>query len=112
MSLFALPAKTSGLARYTGTWSFVYNSMNALKHLITPMLLVGVIMTAGSARAQDPCPNGNLPVGNGGPLVINKVCHVALGGLYSFGDVNIVNNGSLVFDEVVVNQSNKTTNFW
>ena len=61
------------------------------------MLLVGALLIAGAARAQDPCPGGRLPNVNLTPVVIDKDCNV-YGGGYDYADINIVAGGRLIFD--------------
>ena len=68
------------------------------RRLTVLMLLVGALLIAGAARAQNICPNNILPLGNGESLAINKECHVR-DGAYSYDNVNIIAGGSLIFDE-------------
>ncbi|MGB7292060.1 MAG: pentapeptide repeat-containing protein [Thermodesulfobacteriota bacterium] len=56
------------------------------------------------AGAPDPCANGKLNPGNGEDIKINTSCSVG-GGTFRYGNVNIVNNGSLIFDD-------KKIDFW
>jgi hypothetical protein len=93
------------MARYREIWFVVYRSMNALKCLTALMLLVGALMTAGVARAQDVCPNGILPLSGPTPLVIDKECHVGNGN-YGYDVINIIAGGSLIFDD------DGQINFW
>src|SRR5262245_45210647 len=70
------------------------------RRLTALMLLVGALLIAGAARAQqNPCPVGALPYINLTPVVIDKDCHV-YGGGYVYADINIVAGGSLIFHEV------------
>jgi hypothetical protein len=59
------------------------------------------------ARAQsDPCPNGILLAGNGGDIVIAKACAAdgsVPNGLYQYGNINIIADGSLSFADAVIN---------
>ena len=53
----------------------------------------------------DDCPNGILPPGTGQDIVISVSCAVdgsAPNGLYQYGNVNIIANGKLTFDDVKV----------
>ena len=71
------------------------------------MLLVGALLIAGAARAQNICPNNILPLGNGESLAIDKECRVG-NGTYKYADINIIAGGSLIFDEV----NNSVIDFW
>ncbi|HUB65808.1 MAG TPA: hypothetical protein VL996_15395, partial [Methylocella sp.] len=78
--------------------------MKAVVRGAIALLLAGVLTTAGAGLAQaayapDKCPTtGILGPGTGNDLLIDTVCHVG-GGTYSYANVNIVNGGSLIFDE-------------
>jgi hypothetical protein len=68
---------------------------------------VVILSVAPRALAQnDPCPNGILPAGSGADIIINKACAAdgsAPNGLYQYGNINIVANGSLSFADAVIN---------
>jgi hypothetical protein len=53
------------------------------------------------AKADDKCPGGNLNSGNGGDIVIDTPCTVKTG-TYHWGDVNIIQGGSLTFTDSVI----------
>jgi hypothetical protein len=74
------------------------------------VLLMGTFIFAGPALAQgqDPCPTGQLGTGAGQDIVINRPCTVGMG-TYNYGNVNIIAQGSLVFEE---NVDNETIDFW
>jgi len=68
-------------------------------------LLLICVPPCGVAQ-NDPCPNGILPAGNGNDIVINKGCAAdgsVPNGLYQYGNINIVANGSLSFADAVIN---------
>jgi hypothetical protein len=53
-------------------------------------------------EAGDPCPAGNLRTGDGKDLVLSKACSVPAG-IYQYGNINIINGGSLNFKDEVIN---------
>ena len=52
----------------------------------------------GAGGPGGDCPDKTLPPGTGKDIVIDSECHVKQGGLYRYGNINIINNGSLIFD--------------
>jgi len=58
-----------------------------------------------ASTADDVCPNGVLAAGSGADIVINKAC-LADGnvpsGQYSYGNINIIVNGSLTFADAKI----------
>ena len=72
--------------------------------------------TAGRPPGATPeakgCPNGVLPTSliNGGNLVISNECHVTQAGIYEYDAINIVNNGSLIFNND--NDANYKVDLW
>ena len=74
--------------------------------LVTPaaiLLLFGALFASGAALAD--CP---MSPGTGADILINGVCHVG-DGTYTYGNVNIIAGGKLVFDETIPKVN---INFW
>ncbi len=71
-----------------------------------PILLAGLFCLGVVSQCHaDDCPNGILPPGTGQDIVISVSCTVdgsAPNGLYQYGNVNIIANGALMFDDVKV----------
>jgi cell migration-inducing and hyaluronan-binding protein len=44
------------------------------------------------------CPNQTLPLGTGKNIVIDSECHVKEAGIYKYGNISIIDNGKLIFD--------------
>jgi G8 domain len=91
---------------YRGAWFFVNRPTNTLKRVTFPIVLIGALMAAGAARAQAPyeCKNERLQIaGDGQPLKVTGKCVLSQGlvpdNLYRFGDVNVLDGGSLEFEE-------------
>jgi hypothetical protein len=53
-------------------------------------------------KADDRCPGGNLDSGHGQDIVIDTPCTVNAG-TYHYGDINILEGGSLLFTDSVIN---------
>ncbi len=73
---------------------------------ITPaaiLLLFGALFASGAALAD--CP---MSPGTGADILVNGVCHVG-DGTYTYGNVNIIAGGKLVFDETIPKVN---INFW
>ena len=99
------------MVREWGAKFLVHKQAKVLNLTRAAVLLIGSLLIAGSARAQvpDPCPTGQLGMGMGQDIVINKRCNVGSSGSYNYGDVNIIAGGSLVFQELLPNVK---INFW
>src|SRR5262245_30028998 len=97
--------------REWGATFLVDKHPKALNLASAAVLLIGPFMFAGPALAQtpDPCPNGQVPMGTGKDIVIDKQCTVGKTGTYNYGNVNIIAKGSLVFEE---NVRNEKIDFW
>jgi hypothetical protein len=98
------------MGREWGAKFVVHEWTKALNLASGAVLLIGTFIFAGPALAQpDPCPGGQLPTGTGQDIVIDKQCTVGKTGTYNYGNVNIIWNGSLIFQE---NVRNERIDFW
>jgi hypothetical protein len=96
------------MVREWGAKFINHKHAKALNLASAAVLLIGSLLTAGSARAQapNPCQSGSLDPGGGQDLMVvptmapDKRCHVG-SGTYNYGNVNILAGGSLVFDELL-----------
>jgi Pentapeptide repeats (8 copies)/G8 domain len=77
---------------------------NAISFVAKQLGEESVSPKTNAAGAPDPCANGKLNPGNGEDLIVSTPCSVG-GGTFHYGNVNIVNNGSLDFDD-------KNIDFW
>ncbi len=92
------------MTRVCGVSFAVRKQAKALNLACAAALLLLTFLFAGPALAQlpDPCPTGQLGMGGGADIVINKRCNVGSGN-YNYGNVNIIAGGSLVFQELIPN---------
>ena len=84
---------------------------NAVLRAIVTTLVIGAVLAGGesadASRGQVICNNSALPFGNGEDLLVAGVCNVS-GGTYKYHNVNIINQGKLIFKET----PNQKIDFW
>src|SRR5262245_36508793 len=86
---------TRGLAKWKGR-----PQMRSKTFFLSALVcMVASFMTFGHDAVAATCNGGQLPLGNGGDLVVDDHCIVGTADVYRYGNVNIIASGILEFKE-------------